>query len=335
MADGPKIPTAPSGTPNSGAPTGSGSGSGGSGGGSGSSGGGGGGGDPYLAAQKKAQKKASQRYIRQAQTLNQQIRAIKKSLNSTFKAALDQRLENVMEVLRDSDAAAMKDYRQRVNSLEGAEADNQKAAAGQGMAALSNRGRERANAMSEAMLQGAGESDLLRAQEMSLRNWNANQSEIQRGFFDTQRSINSSLTDLTVDTRTARINLALEANADKEQYWNAYWAQRSEALTQLGNLYGEQANLYGMANEQVGSKKTRGMQNRADNLSGNAFMQSANVLGNAWDNPGIPKHLRKWDGRDQFSMGRRSESRFINRPVDVAVARPEGATLRTWAGDES
>lgn len=331
MADPPKVPTLPGGpAPGSGNVN---VGSGGTG-GSGSSGsGGGGGGDPYLAAQRKAQAAAAQRYMDDAAALAGQIRSLRKGLNVTFLQGLEARMKNIKLEWKRSDADLLSGYRKRYGSFEGAAKDNEKAAAGQGYQNATNRGRERANALSEAMLQGAGESDVLRSQEMSLRNWDANQGEITRGFFDTLRSVNTGLTDLNVDTKTARLNAWSGMQDDREMTYNAYQAQRSEALTQLGNLLGQQGEYYGLANEQQGSKRARRLRKKAENQADKAFMQSANALGDAYEEPGTPKWLRKWDGKPQFGAGGMGDSTYregLAQQAPTDLSRPEGATLRSW-----
>ena len=320
-------------------PTNTGSGGGGSssdtpGTGSGSgSGSGGGGYDPYAyakAAERKADREANRRYLAQVETLQQQVEALKKALGPNgFKAALDQKLANVRLATRQSDRDLLRGYRDRVGSLRGAAEDNEKSAESQSVANLNNRARERMGSMAEAFAAGAGESDLLRAQEASLRNWQANQSEITRSYHDTLRSVNSSLTDLTVDTRTARINNVMQANADKEQLWSSYYGQRSEALTQLGNVKGLQAEYLGMANEAVGSKKTRRRQKAAANASGDFFMGATNASSQAWESPGVSKRLRQWDGAEQFE-GQMNQDPVGSALTTIPVAKPEGATLRKW-----
>lgn len=310
----------------------------GGGGGSGKKGGGGGGFDPYkdsIRRENEAKRKAAQKYRDQAKTLSQQIEALKIALGPKgFKNALDQKLANVMLNQRQQDSLLMEGYQKRVGTLAGAAKDNEKATADQSVAAVNNRGRERMNALSEAMLQGAGESDVLAAQQMSLRNWEANQSEVNRSFFDTLRSVNSSLTDLNVDTKGARVNNALEANADREQLWTNYYDQRSQTYTQMGNIRGQQAELYGLAHEAVGSKKNQGdkkKQNQLSAASGSAFTQAALTSGQAWKNPGIDKGLMQWQGQGDFK-GQLNTSRLINSQAESpAVTRKvEGATLRKW-----
>lgn len=273
-----------------------------------------------------AKHKAARSYIEQAETLALQAKALRAALGKHgFREALKQKLDNVRLVTRQGDEVLLSGYQQRVGVLDQASADNDKAAAGQTVANLTNQARERANAMSEIAANGAGESDMLRAQEMSLRNWQQNQSEVNRSYFDTLSSINGSLTDATVDTRSARVNNAVQGNADKESLWNAYYGQRSETLTQLGNTLGQMAEYYGQADQYVGSKKTRRRRKRVEEASGEAFMDAAHETGNAWDNPGAPKRLRDWQGHEAYK-GHLGASNYTTTEINA----PEGAGLRKW-----
>lgn len=323
----PSPPATSSGNPGGGTPGAS------SGGSRGKSGGGGSSYNPYAYAERKereANRKAARRYLEQAATLQQQIDALRIALGRKgFRKQLRQKLENVSLSMRQADKELMRGYRTRVGSLEQTSEDNLKAGAGQTIAALANRSRERANALSEAMATGAGESDVLRAQEMSLRNWQANQSEVNRSFYDTKSSISASLADLTTDTRSARVSNVAQANADREQLWTNYYDQRSETLTQLGNTLGQQAEYYSLANEARASKRTNRKRKRAAAASGNAFEQASRTAGRAYDSPGVSKKLRKWTGAEDFE-GRLNNSKFSSAPTELALSRPEGATLRKW-----
>lgn len=285
----------------------------------------------YLASQKKQQSKAARRYIDQAKAMSGQIAALKNSLSVGFKAALDQRLANIGLVSGQQDALLMEGYQNRIKQLEGSAADNEKAEAGQSFANLSNRARERANAVTEAMNNGAGESDVLKAGMASLRSWSANQGDIQRSFFDTLRSVNSSLTDLNADTKTGRANIASQANADRDSVWSQYYQQRSETYTQLGNLYGQQGELYGMANEQKGSKATKRLRKQAVAGSDSMFMHASKANGRAYENPGVPAEIMGWQGHGEFTgnqpTGNTIEAAQANEPI---ATKPEGATLRKW-----
>jgi hypothetical protein len=248
------------------------------------------------------------------------------ALRNPYGDALHAKLQDVNEMLKDQDKSLMQGYRARVRSLEGALDDNTKAAGSQTQQNAGNRVREREDALNEIAMQGAGETDAMRAQMMSLRNWQSNQTEIDRAQFDTLRSINSGLTDLNVDTKSGRINLQAQAQADKSQLWTAYYNQRSETLTQLGNIRGQQADYLDMAKE-YGVGKGGGTKQAEK-----AFMAAAKEAGKSWDAPGISKKLKKWDGREEFEGPSQPSARAQLRatPTVDLGERPEGATLRTW-----
>jgi hypothetical protein len=180
-----------------------------------------------------------------------QIKALRAALGpkGEFKDALKKRLANIELVLGEQMDDLDKAEKARSGSLDADQANNEMAAGDSSVLNETNRVRERASALSEAMTQGAGESDALRTQLMSLRNADANQNEINRAYHDGQRSINNSRIDLALDTHNARVNMVTEAMADKEQLWTTFNNQVSETWTQLGNALGQQAEYYGLAHE--------------------------------------------------------------------------------------
>lgn len=212
--------------------------------------------DPYAAAQAKATAQANKTYrnaansaARQARNLEAQAAALKHALRIDLKKGLMQQLRDITQSRKQQAELLREGYRERYGELKDANENNEKAEAGASQGNLLNAARERNMAVSEAMAQGAGESDTLATMMMSLRNWEANQGEVQRGYFDTLQSINSSLTDLTVDTKTALANNHIQSNADKEEAWTNYFNQRSELYTQLGNTRGQQADMFIQAAE--------------------------------------------------------------------------------------
>lgn len=292
---------------------------------------GGGGNDPVQAAinrEKEYRAAAADRYMRQAMNLRVQAHSWKAILSKKgFRKALMQKLENVDLRERQKDNRLMGDYEDRLGSLKNANEDNKKDVSAKTNATLMNASRERANALSEVALQGAGESDVLRAQGMSLRNWQANQGETNRAFFDTQTALNSSLTDLNVDTRSARFSVALEANEAREALWSNYYDRRSDALTQLGNTMGQISDYYAMANEQKKSKKAGNLEKEWRNKAKDTFDDLAKNTQKAWDDPGVSKKIRKWEGRGAFEGGLDGRSFGVQ---DTAIKRPSGADLRKW-----
>jgi hypothetical protein len=249
--------------------------------------------------------------------------------NSGLSAELKQNLENVMLAYQRQDDTIMAGYEDRLAQLGVSLKDSEKATDTQTFANLSNRGRERANALSEVMAQGGGESDVLRAQGMSLRNWNANQNEVNRSMADSLTSVNSSLTDLNTDTKSARVQAAQGMIADKGQLWSGYFDAKADAWTQLGNTYGQMAEYYGLADEQVGTKKRKKKQDKFSDKSGRAFMNAARVGSDSWDAPDIPGGVANWEGAGAF-QNKLTNNGLSSMAAGPAMTRPEGATLRKW-----
>lgn len=227
-----------------------------------------------IARENKAKSEAADKYVRQAKTLEAQASALQRALRKSFSKRRDQQLGDITQQMRQQKGLLREGFRKRYGSLKGAAGDNEKAEAGQSSINAANVLRERGDAMAEIAALGAGGSDSLQAQLMSLRNWQANQTEVNRGYYDTLRSINSSLTDLEVDTKTALANAEIEANADKEQVWTDFFNQKSETQTQLGNVRGQQADLYNQAAEMGrksalgGGKKKGGGDKKGDQKKG-------------------------------------------------------------------
>jgi hypothetical protein len=282
------------------------------------------------AAERKADHEAARRYLQQAAALQQQINGLRLALGKKgFRKALRTQLHNVNIAERIADAQLVKGYEDQVNSLRRQSKDNEKAAGAQAFLNLTNRSRERANALSEAAANGAGESDQLRTQQMSLRNWEANQMELNRAFHDTRSSIAASLADATANTRTARVSNAVQSNSDREQLWTNFYDSKSEALTALGNTLGQQADAYSLAEEAVKSKSTTAKMKRAQHLSGAAFKGASRLTGKAYHSPGVSAHLRNWDGA-RVAGGQLNNAVLQSSATELAAPKPEGATLRTW-----
>jgi hypothetical protein len=174
---------------------------------------------------------------------------------------------------------------------------------------------------------------MLAAQGASLRNWNANQTDINRAYYDTLTSVNSSLTDLTIDTRTGMIGTIRDANADRAGLWADYYGNRGEVLTQLGNALGQQAEYYGLAQEAQSGKGISAKQDAAAKASGFYYDRAANMTGMAWKNPGVKASLRNWKGVEEIEGGVDSTYHGPTGTQSGATtaAKPEGATLREWA----
>jgi hypothetical protein len=262
--------------------------------------------------------------------LQADIRRLQRTLGPRgLHSSLRQHLTNITTRLNIADAQLVREYRTGHQKLVKAGEDNSKDYDTKTTEGVANRGRERANALSEAMAQGAGESDVLRTQQMSLRSWNAGQMEVNRAYHDTLTSINTQIADLTGRTRTARIEGQSKANVDRDALWTDYYQARSEAYTELGNTYGRIADELGLANQAIASPGLRRRKRAADRRYRAAGAASARTTGRAWRDPGISRAYTQWKGG--------AEVEDLNSPSgnqeavnEIPLKRPEGASLRRW-----
>lgn len=300
-----------------------------------------------LAQEAKAQRTADaadraslSNILSQAGLVKQQIAALKIQLGDKgFRQALETHLANALKEYRQADQALMHGFHDKAGQLAGSAADNEKSAGDQAFANLANRIRERTSATANTALQGAGETDTLRAQQMSLRNWDANQSDISRSYFDTLRSANSALSDLNVDTATARVNAMAGLNERRGSLWDQYFSQRADAWDKIANLGGTLGQLYGQAHGISANPESATYdhgawikeRDAAEGLSARALRHSSQMTGKAYDDPGIPKRLMNWDGRDDFAQLGPQQGAIRANSRGSQAPEPEGATLRQWA----
>ena len=263
------------------------------------------------AARAAAAQKAREQ--RENEATKKQVDSLKKMLDSSFGAARDAKLTGIDKVYQQSDALLLSAFQDRLSPLSGYLTDNEKSEHDATQANLANRARERGDIIANATGVGVGETDLLRAQLMAARNWGANQQDVNRAFFDTQRSINSQITDLNQDTKQSRFNLSNQANKDRGSVWDAYYNQVTDTWNQIANLEGSNSNE---------SYKVQ---------FADANDKAATAAASAWNDPGVSEDVQNWKGRE-------TTEKYLNNSALWAAAergnkqskRPEGATLRTW-----
>ena len=263
------------------------------------SGGGGGGGGGYKP------KKTDDKQI---------LKALKKLLDGGFAKARNRNLANIDKMYATQDADLLKGYEARAEQLGLARTDNEKSEADASFANLANRARETQDILAQTAEQGAGESDTAKAQLMALQNWDANQGEVNRSYFDTVRSVNNAVNDLNVDTRTARINLATQMLGDKQQAWANYQNQMVETATQAANL---RANPYSNA-----YKKNSGF-----------YKQVVSNAEDVWKNPGVNKAITNWEGAAKPEEGTLNNTQLGNVATVKQPKKPAGAStgaLKAW-----
>ncbi len=343
--------------------------SGGGGGSSGSSSSGGGGGGSSSSDAKKLKKQqneqARDQATRELVQLNANVDAKRgqRAVNSGSKLVLNRLVNGLMDVrdegLKSIDWSlrtkmdqinrtyntSLKDFRQNQLDNESSEADSS-------FVNLMNRARESGDLLAEAMSQGAGESDVLRAQMQAVRNWSANQGEVNRSYFDTRTSINAGITDLNNSTRTARINEETSANSSRAQLWDDYYNQASDVYTQMANLdqqnyllSGEISALKDSRKQPLGVLSYLGKGKDYENyktpkistklskspdpyISPNA-KRAADMATRVWEDPGVSAATKNWTGAAGSTV-KLNNAGLSAAPMNLARKGPEGATLRKW-----
>ena len=226
-----------------------------------------------------------------------QVSALEKLLNSGFEEALSQRLSNIGKTYRQGDRILLSGYDERAANLSELRRDAERSEAGSSFANVGNRARETNDVLAEAASQGAGETDLLNAQLMAVRNWAANQGEVNRAFYDSISSNNAATVDLNADTKSARFNLAQQMLSDKEQATATYANQMADAATQLGNIQG---NPYSSAYNADGGE--------------DAWDQMVSAATRVFNNRGVSSKVTDWEGWQQPEQEKQNNTGYL---VDV------------------
>lgn len=278
-------------------------------------GGGDGGYGAALAAANATARSASRRQNEATRALaDQQF-----GLIGAFGKQRDIKLDNIARAMERADKFLLDNYSTTLKSLEGNREDNEMAEADASFSNISNAVRERSSILEQAASQGAGETDLIRSQLQALRNYNANQGEVNRSFFDTLRSINNSVTSLNTDTSSNRMNIFNQAEADRESAWSNYSNQAADAWTQIGNIENSNTNIDSDSSEAYEKRYTQAAE-EARKVTENSYKKK--TPGDDWTN---------WSGKGaaenrELTSGNRAAS--IN--LGGKQKRPEGATLRKW-----
>lgn len=285
-------------------------------------GGGGGGGDGgaaarAAAAQAAANKAAKDQSIKQNAATRAGAEA-KAKLFASFDKQLATKTGNADRIRASGDSTLLKGYGDALTGLRGTREDNEKSEADASYGNFVNALRERSDIMQEVASQGAGETDLLRANVNALRNWDANQQEVNRSFFDTQRANIRALDSLNTDTITGRKNLWDKMEDAREAAYSDYYNQRSDTFTEIYNI--ENANTNIDSDTSVAYKKKYT----------NAAADAAKAAAGSYKKRAFGDDLRDWTGKTVFDERTLNSNKAQVVNLGGPMKRPEGATLRKW-----
>ncbi|MGV0949420.1 MAG: hypothetical protein ACOYB3_02020 [Azonexus sp.] len=275
-----------------------------------------------------AKKKAGQKYLEGAANLQKQAQAIRQALDVDFASARDNNLGDISLALNTQLSALKTDAGVRAQSFLTAAGDAEKATGDTAERGLTNAVRERADVLSNILEQGAGETDTMKAMLMSARNWNSNAAESNRAYFDTINTVNASITDLNVDTKQALAGQWTGAESARDEVWQTFYNSRNQAFTQLGNILGQEAEMYASAKE-MGVKPKKGAEKAAEDAMNKAFKDSAVEAGKSYTQQGLPTWISDYSGQEKV-LAKQSNTDLAAAVTMDKVAKAEGATLRKW-----
>ena len=279
-----------------------------------------GGGGPSASelAARKAGKDAS---AKQNQATQDIINALLNSLGG-FASGRDTQIANASRQLEASLNGILKNYTAAVDDYEESAEGNQQDQAAKSAANATNRARERISLLLQAASQGAGETDQFRSSIMAALNADANQQEIDRSFFDTERSINSQIAGANSQAESQRRS-AWEQNQEQVgSAWNEYWKNYSDTMTNVQRTAASNTN--------VDSDYSTGF--NADLRGMNVVDEASKYAGKTYQTENKDDEwFKNFVGRKE---GKNTDVTSTSRAGAVQIAAPksaEGATLRKSA----
>ena len=280
--------------------------------------------------------------------------ALTKLVTEGLQGGRDTHLKGIEGDLKTLLDQAFGQYGQTVSDLNKGLRDNEKSESDSSFSNLANRARESMDLVTQALSQGAGESDVLKTQLQALRNWNSNQGEVNRSYFDTLTSANSAITDLNVGTKSTLTGYEMDANQRRAGVWGDFYSGMADSYTQMDNLA---TNNYLLDREVSANQGQMSSQDAllawldsgkgADGFVAPAAQaaaaagpfkgyaeEAATWAGKAWENPGVSETTKNWQGQETVGNPLNSSQAWAAATNESAKGaqkkKPEGATLRKW-----
>lgn len=216
---------------------------------------------------------------KQTTTANKQLVANKRKsgnrlleliqINSKKFAGLDNQLaagnQSINDKLVKELAALLEGQQATAGNYKRLAADNDAAESDNSFQNLMQQRQERSAALQQVQLQGGGETDALKAQAMSLKNWDANQGKTNRAYADTLTSINNNIVDSNTQTKAQYTNAINQADANMRQAFNEWKNSTGEVLKENSDSYTQALNAFNEAEDsaytQVQTNKSSGTKN--------------------------------------------------------------------------
>ena len=142
---------------------------------------------------KNALQQAIDAALSQKNTNQAKLDALTKLVKEDLAKSRDSKVAAISADLAELMGQAQANYATTLGDINTGLRSNEKAESDSSFANLANRAREKMDLVTQALSMGAGESDVLKSQLQALRNWDANQGEINRSYFDTLNSTNAKI----------------------------------------------------------------------------------------------------------------------------------------------
>ena len=286
-------------------------------------------GKSYAAQQKERDDRAGKSELQKARDLEPLLEAYKLALSS--KGLTKARRQDIRDIerallsqLTEAKDAAEQRYNAFLTAGQNAEMDTGRVLE----AGISNTVRERQEAMTQLLTNGAGETDAMRAMLMAARNWQANAGEANRAYYDTMASTNAGITDLSLDTETAMANAWRGAEAEKDRLWKEYYKSRADTHTSSRDIYNQMLAHYRAAEaydvEPKKGKKKAAKEGMADEANAAAVEMSK-----SYKQKKLPRWISGYSAGPQLAA-RQSNSNLASAMTIEPAVKSEGASLRRW-----
>jgi hypothetical protein len=288
------------------------------------SGGGGGPSAADIAAQKAAAAEAAAKKAGKDKTARENkatqdiIDALLGSLKG-YASGRDQSVKNANEAFEQTLAGILANYNAAVGDYNETLTQNEMDQAGKSASNVTNRARERTSLLQQAASMGAGGTDQLRAMIMAFMNADQNQMEVDRAFYDTQRSVNSQIAGANSQAASQRMSADAQLGEALGTAWGEYWKNYTDTMTNVQRT--------GAQNSNIDSDYSTGF--KADYGGYDPVKEAAKYAGKVYDHE---EKSQDWGNTFEGKQhGRDVKTASSNRAGAVTINAPkqaEGATLR-------